>query len=257
MEKPFFTIITCTINSEKFIKKNLNSVKNQTYKDFEQIIIDGKSSDKTIQIVKSFQKDNPCIKPYFYPPKGISDAFNKGIKHSQGKYIMFLNSDDSLYDKNVLKNVKEFLTKNPKSDWIYGKINVIEENGKSVGIFPSRKIFQISWKYLLKFINFIPHQAVFMRREVFEKFGKFDVSLETNMDYDFWLRIADKTKWIFYDKLISNYMIRKGSESSDITKKFENLDSLEVVQKRYLNYFEMITAKIINSLVMKINKTYR
>lgn len=95
MNKPLFSIITCTYNSQKFIKKNLESVKAQIFMDYEQIIIEGQSSDKTVEIVKSFQKNNPKIKLFSYPAKGISDAFNKGIKHSKGKYLFFLNSDDS------------------------------------------------------------------------------------------------------------------------------------------------------------------
>jgi hypothetical protein len=96
-----------------------------------------------------------------------------------------------------------------------------------------------------------------MKKSVFDKFSNFDVSLKTNMDYDFWLRVVSKTKWNFYDRIISNYMIKKGSSSSDSDKKKQNLYFLETVQKRYLNLFEMILAKIANRLVMIINKTYR
>lgn len=257
ISKPFFSIITCTLNSEKYLSKNLNSVREQTFKDFEQIIIDGVSRDNTVNIIRSFLNKDARVKMFPYPPKGISNAFNMGIRHSNGIYLLFLNSDDYLYDKNVLRDIYIFLGKNPKLDWIYGKISVIEENGKSVGIFPKWKIFQISWGYLLKYINFVPHQAVFMKKDVFDQFGKLDVSLKTNMDYDLWLRISKKTNWGFRDRLISNYMIRKGSGSSDSDKRNQNLTCLETVQKRHLNYFEMILAKIVNRLVMKVNKTYR
>ena len=255
--RPIFSIITCTYNSEKFIAKNLESVKYQTFKNYEQIIIDGQSKDKTTGIIKKFAENDPKIKVYSYPPKGISDAFNKGIEKSRGKYLFFLNSDDFFYDNNVLKDINDFLKENPKTDWIFGKINVVEEDGKSIGIFPKWKIFQTSWKYLLKFINFVPHQAVFIKREVFDKIGNFDTSLKTSMDYDFWLRAATKTKWCVYDRLISNYMIRKGSGSSDSDKKNQNLTYLEMVQKRHLNFFEIIPAKIANRIIAKVNKTYR
>ena len=256
-QSPFFSIITCTYNSEKFIMKNLASIKSQTFKNYEQIFIDGKSKDKTTNIIKKFAENDPKIKVYSFPPKGISDAFNKGIEKSNGKYLFFLNSDDCLYDEKVLENVSEFLSDKPELDWIYGKINVVEKNGKSVGIFPKWKIFQISLRYLLKFINFIPHQAVFMRKEVLEKFGNFDVSLKTNMDYDLWLRTAPRTKVGFYDRLISSYMIRKGSGSSDSDNKNQDLTYLEMVQKRHLNFFEIIPAKIANRIIAKVNKTYR
>ena len=257
MNNPVFSIITCTYNSEKFVKKNFESVKLQTFKDYEQIVIDGQSKDETIKIAKLFQKDDLRIKIFFYPSKGIGDAFNKGIKHSKGKYLFFLNSDDQLYDENVLKNISEFLTKNPQLDWIYGKIYVVEENGKRVGIFPNRKIFQTSNKYLLKFFNTIPHQAAFLKRNIFERFGCFDTRLKTNMDTELWLRIARKTNWRFYSRIVSKYCIRKESASSGLANKNESLKSLEIVQSKYLNRFEMIPAKIVNRLVTKINRTYR
>ena len=144
-KQPFFSIITCTYNSEKFLEKNLESMKDQTFQYFEQIIIDGESTDNTVKIINEFSRNNSNIRLFSYPPKGISNAFNLGIKHSRGKYIMFLNSDDSLYDKNLLENIHKFLIKNSKLDWTYGKINVVEENGKSIGIFPKWKIFKISW----------------------------------------------------------------------------------------------------------------
>lgn len=257
MNNPFISIITCTYNSEKFIKKNLNSVKSQTYHDYEQIIIDANSTDRTNQIIKSFQKDNSKIKIFSFPPKGISDAFNKGIEKSSGKYLFFLNSDDLLYDKNVLQDVVIYLKSNPDLDWLYGKINVIEENGESAGVFPNRKIFQIADKNLLKFFNFIPHQAVFMKNTVFHKFGKFDIRLMSNMDYDFWLKVSNKTKWKFYNRIISKYMIRKGSTSSSVKNKNNNIRMLEIVQNRHLIFFERCIVKIFNLIVFNINKTYR
>lgn len=255
--KPFFSIITCTYNSGKFLEKNLNSVKKQTFNDYEQIIIDGKSSDKTIQIVKSFQKNNSKIKIFSYPPKGISDAFNKGIQKSNGKYIFFLNSDDSFYDKNVLKNINEFLLQNPEYDWIYGMINVVEENGEKVGVFPNRKIFQTANKYLLKFFNFIPHQAVFMKGRVFKDFGTFDINLKTNMDTELWLRVAPKTNFGFIGRIITNYAIRKDGTSSNAKDKDINIKYLIIAQRKHLNYIELIFARIMDRFIATFNRSYR
>lgn len=257
MNNAFISVITCTYNSEKFIKKNLYSVKSQTFDNYEQIIIDGSSTDKTIQVVRSFQKDNPKLKIFSFPPKGISDAFNKGIEKSSGKYLFFLNSDDFLYDKNVLQDIAIYLKTNPNLDWFYGKINVVEENGKSVGIFPNRKIFQTANKNLLKFFNFIPHQAVFMKNTVFHKFGIFDIRLISNMDYDFWLRISNKTKWKFNNRIVSSYTIHKDSISSSEINKNSNLKMLEIVQNRHTNFFERRIVKIFNLIVSNINKTYK
>ena len=256
-EKPFFTIITCTKNSGKFLMKNLDSVEKQKYKNYEQIIIDGESIDDTIKIVKLFSRQSSKIKLFSYPAKGISNAFNLGLKHSKGEYIIFINSDDYLYDKNVLKEVNAFLKKNNNFDWIYGKVNVIEEDGGRIGEFPRRKILQTSNRHLLNFVNFIPHQAVFMKKEVFDKFGNFDVTLKTNMDFDLWLRVASKTKWSFYNKLISNYTIHEGSASSSLKNRGQTLEEYLRVQKRHLNVIETVFARIVDIFIVGLNTTFR
>lgn len=255
--KPFFTIITCTYNSEKVIGKNVNSVINQTYDNFEQVIIDGDSKDKTLKIIKDLTRDlkyKILIKKY--PPKGISNAFNKGINDASGRYIYFLNSDDHFYDNRVLKDVSRFIEKN-NFDWIYGKIRVIDDNGGSMGTFPERKIFQRTNYNLLKFFNYIPHQSVFMKKEVFEKFGGFKEDLKTNMDYELWLRVAKNTKWRFFDRIIANYMISPGAASSGRSNRKENVISLKKIQTQYLNIGEELIVKVINFLIDKYNKIYR
>lgn len=257
MTKPFFSIITCVYNSEKFLTKNLESVTKQTFKDYEHIIVYSKSKDNSRKIINNYLKTNSKAAVVSTKPNGVASAFNKGIKHSKGKYLFFLNSDDYFYDKNVLMNTNEFLRDNSNLDWVYGVINVVEENRQSIGIFPSRKMFQIGSKYLLKFFNYIPHQAVFMKKEVFNKFGKFDVSLKTNMDYDYWLRVSRKSSWKFYNAVVTSYCVRGDAVSSSSDSKHENLKCMETVQSKHLNRFEMIAAKIVNRLVMKVNKTYR
>lgn len=258
MKNVFFSIITCTKNSEKYILRNIESVSKQIFKDYEQIFIDGKSNDKTQKIINKFSKKDPKkYKFYSLLPTGVSDAFNEGIKKSHGKYIFFLNSDDYFYNTRVLRDVHDFLVLHNDLDWIYGKISAIEEDERFVGIFPLWKIFQISNSYLLKFINFIPHQSVFMKKNVFCKFGYFDPKLKLNMDTEFFLRISNKTKWIFFDRIISNYTLRSGSLSSNIRNKGESLRILEKVQKKYLSGVEMPFAFMLNRLVAIYNKTYR
>lgn len=257
------SIITCTFNSAIFLKKNINSVINQSFKNFEHIFIDGFSNDGTVEIIKEYQKKFPNqVKIFQFKPAGISMAMNDGIKKAQGDYLIHLHSDDSFFDNDVLRDVDNFLFINNYPDWIYGKCNVVEENGVSVGIHPKRKIFQNNsryfWgRYFLKFYNFIPHQAVFIKKEVFSKFGYFDESIKSSMDPDLWLRIRNKTRWIFFDKIISNYCIRSGARSSSIVNRKENKKNYWLVQKRYLRLFEIPIAYVFDFIIEKRNKTYR
>jgi len=91
-----FSIITCTYNSEKYLQENINSVESQIFHNFEHVFIDGNSSDKTIEIIKKYQKKYPhTVKLLQCEPKGISNAMNHGINQSSGQYIIHLHSDDS------------------------------------------------------------------------------------------------------------------------------------------------------------------
>lgn len=256
MNRPFFSIITCTFNSEKYIEQNINSVMDQSFQNFEHIIIDGLSNDSTISIIEK-KSINKNLKVYFSEPKGISNALNLGVKKSSGKYIIHLNSDDYFYSNSVLQNVQEFIVKNGYPEVIYGKIQTIEDDNTSIGIFPRQKILQNSNYTLLKYINFVPHQAVFIQNEVFIKHGLFDENLTSNMDYDLWLRIMNKTNWLFIDTIISNYRVRINAESTDRRNYTKNQSNLLVVLKRHLSPIEFFLSRISNYLLSKLNTVYR
>ena len=175
---------------------------------------------------------------------------NEGIKISAGDYLIHLHSDDSFFEREVLKSVDDFLNNN-EYDWIYGKINVVDGAGINLGIFPTKKIWRNNFhrwfgKYLLKFYNYIPHQAVFIKKEVFDEFGYFDESLSSAMDPDLWLRIRNKTEWSFFDRIISNFCLHDESQTASLKMKEKNLINYTTVQKRYLNVFELFIAKLIN-----------
>lgn len=249
-----FSIITCTYNSEARLKKNIDSVKNQSYFDWEHIFIDGFSNDKTLDLIKEYQVLFPDkVKLYQFPPNGISNAMNEGIKKVSGSYLIHLHSDDSFYDANVLRDVHNFLGGND-SDWIYGKINVINGEGEGCGVFPTKKMWQNNYhdwlgRYVLKFYNYIPHQSVFIKKEIFDKFGYFDEHLSSAMDPDLWLRIRNKTKWSFFDRIISNFCMHNESQTASLKMKEKNRINYSAVQKRYLNVLELLAAKFVNWII--------
>ncbi|MEM5831416.1 MAG: glycosyltransferase family 2 protein [Candidatus Aenigmatarchaeota archaeon] len=246
-----FSIITCTYNSEKFLRENLESVKKQTFKDLEHIFIDGFSYDKTKEIIFEYKKSVQYPVYFFqHPPKGIADAFNKGIYASNGEYLFFLNSDDYFYDENVLRDINNFLQKNPEYDWIYGLVSVIQLDGKTIGKWPRHWYLHYSYKnifgkYFLKYFNFIPHQGVFIKREIFKKFGLFDENLKYLCDAEYWLRIRSKTKWTFVNRTIANYRWGGATEQNllEAWKIYFN------IQKKYSNFFELLLIRIFNKII--------
>lgn len=252
MGAPFFSIVTCTYNSEEFIEKNILSVKEQKFNDYEHILIDGNSTDNTIKKLQGYQNESSDkVKLYSLEPKGISNAFNKGIEEENGEYILHLNSDDSFYNDHVLEEAFKFLNTDKQLDWIYGKINVINESEKSIGFYPNKNIYKReskNWlgKYILKFINYIPHQAVFIKKDIFESYGYFDETLSSKMDPDPWLKIRNQTYWEYFNVTVSNFMLREGAMTSSKKMLSENRKNLVLVQKRYLNKVEMFFARIFN-----------
>lgn len=115
----FLSIITPTFNSQKYLAKCLNSVFDQNFENYEQLIIDNFSSDRTISIAKKI--GNSRIKIVSEIDNGIYDAMNKGINYSNGQYLLFLNSDDEIIDKNFLTNTYNIL-KNKEIDILYSNI---------------------------------------------------------------------------------------------------------------------------------------
>ena len=117
--KPIFSIITVVLNGEKFLRETIESVKNQSFKHYEYIIIDGGSTDKTLDVIKEHSEHID----FWISEKdhGLYDAFNKGILMAKGKYIGIINSDD-VYTVNALEIINEYFSNNPKIDFVFGSV---------------------------------------------------------------------------------------------------------------------------------------
>jgi len=246
---PFFSIVTCTYNSEKFLRKNINSVENQTLKDYEHIFIDGYSKDRTVQIVRDYKSRNKSkVKLFQYPPLGISDAFNKGISKSRGKWIIFLNSDDYLNDPRVLEDVYNYFRDKPDVDVLYAKATFLKaDNPGAKRVIPHRDIYRKVHYWLLLITNYIPHQSVFTKSSVFEKYGYFDEGLRSSMDYEMWLRLSrEKVNFSFFDRKIAFCSVRKDAMSQS---GLANLEHSKILNKYVRNKVLVFVLK----LVYKIN----
>ena len=178
-----FSIITCTWNSAAYLPQNIESVQRQTYQDIEYIFVDGGSEDGTLDII-----DRGVLKRrYVHNVRGgVAHAMNKGIEIAKGEIIVHLHSDDYFAHERVLEQVRDSFAKSSAS-WLFGRC-LSDINGTRV---PETYIVpKYSYPRLLKG-NFIPHPATFIKRELFEKSGKFDAGLKYAMDYDMWLRLGN------------------------------------------------------------------
>lgn len=232
------TIITVCYNSENYIEETIKSVINQEYKNIEYIIIDGKSTDSTLDIIKNYCKLNKFIKYLSEEDNGIYDAMNKGIKLATGEYIFFLNSGDRLFDNKVLSDVSIMTEKN--IDILYG--NVVKTLNSKY------EVVKYSPLYHLKMIigRTICHQAMFVRRKNFIKYGNFDNNFKLASDFDFILRILKKNgRFKYIDRNIAYY------DLSGISSKVENKS---VLYNEYRNSISKNMGKIYCYILYKLKK---
>lgn len=180
--QPAVSIIIAVKNAKALLAETLQNLRQQNYSPLEVIVVDGASTDGTQELVKEYSDIvKICISE---PDRGISDAFNKGIRQATGEYINFQGAGDTLYHDNCLAEL--FAGLDPSYQLICGKILRVKEDGKTpVWIAPKRTNFTPR-SLLIKMT--LPHQGLFMHRSYFEKYGEFDLSLPFAMDYELLLR---------------------------------------------------------------------
>jgi len=183
--RPLVSIITPSYNQGKFLEETIRSIKDQTYKNIEHIIIDGGSTDNSIDIIKQYQ----ASLAYWVsePDNGQTDAINKGFRRAQGTIIAWLNSDD-VYLPKAVETAVESLTRDPSVDMLYGACELIDQDGRKVGLVES-KAFSMR-KLLMMANSYIAQPTVFFRKNLLKSIGYLDTSLDYVMDYDYWLRIG-------------------------------------------------------------------
>ncbi len=177
------SIITISFNSENTISDTFDSVRNQSFNNYEYLLIDGGSIDGTLTIAK---KQDHISKIVSEPDKGIYDALNKGIKNSTGEIIGFLNSDDTFYDKNSLQNIADSIDKD--TDCLYGDLIYTDKN-KNIKRFWKGSAFK---KGAFNKGWMPAHPTFYCKRSVYEKLGLYDDSFKIAGDFELMLRFLEK-----------------------------------------------------------------
>lgn len=175
------SIITINLNNEEGLRKTIESVISQSFNEFEYIIIDGASTDGSVNVIKQYT--NKITYWISEPDTGIYNAMNKGILKAAGEYCLFLNSGDWLTNDNVLSDIK---FSQRTEDIIYGNLiymHIDKEPSKMFGIKDSEITF-----YNFFATQSIPHQAAFIKRDLFEKYGLYDESYFVVSDWLFFVK---------------------------------------------------------------------
>lgn len=194
-----FSVITVCRNSESVIASAIASLRAQTFADREWIVIDGGSTDRTLDVVKA--SGEPLGDWVSEPDAGIYDAMNKGIGRARGEILYFLNSDDSFYDPTVLADAASCFAADPALDLLFGDV---------VYTSPSRRLLRtyahIDETTLLA--EDLCHQAVFAHRRLFERIGAFNTAFRWNADYDWLIRaFRAQCRWRYVQRRIANFRL--------------------------------------------------
>ena len=209
------SIITATYNSEVTLSSCMTSVLQQSYQNIEYVIIDGNSEDKTLELVKQHQLQFPQIefKILSEPDNGIYDALNKGVQLATGKVIGFVHSDDILADNQIISKLANQFDKE-NVDGVYGDLQYVDKNniGKIIRYWKSTD-FNAS---LLKKGWMPAHPTLFLKKEVYEKHGEFNLNFKISADYDFMLRILkdDSLKFTYLPNVITKMRVGGASNRS-------------------------------------------
>lgn len=244
------SIITCTYNSAKYLENNILSVKKQNFINFEQVFVDGGSSDKTLKIISNYN-DILNIKIVSEKDDGIYDAMNKGIKIATGDIIGILNSDDFYNNEFVFSDVMEFFN-DPQVDAVYGDICYFANDNNKITRY---------WKageYNENKLNngwIIPHPALFIRKSVYDKYGYFNLDLKIAADYEFILRILKVYK--IKVKYIPKVLVRMYSGGNSGSSLKQRINGWNELRKAWLiNSLKIPKFFIFKRIIYKISQYF-
>ncbi|MGR3809225.1 glycosyltransferase family 2 protein [Jiulongibacter sp. NS-SX5] len=220
------SIITITYNAQNVILRTLQSIENQTCKDFEYIIIDGASSDDTLKIINQYE--HLITKQVSEPDKGIYDAMNKGLKLASGDFVWFMNAGDEIAEPNTVCLLNE--TINKEIDLIYGDSLFVNENGEPRGLrsklTPHRLRSSLKWTDL-KYGMMVCHQSLLVRRTIATNYMENNLSADVDWEIN---AFKNSRMAVFINQPLSKYL--EGGISNQNLKR-SLIDRYLVLQKHF------------------------
>lgn len=250
--KPKICIITVTFNSSKTIQDTLDSIYEQDYENFHHIVIDGKSSDNTLEIVKSHKNKNLTI--ISEPDNGIYDAMNKGLLNINGEIVGFLNSDDMYANNNVLSNIALVFEDN-EIEACYGDLVYVNyENSKIIRYWKSgtykSSLFSKGWCP--------PHPTFYVRKSALEEYGLFDTNFNLAADSEYMMRLMKKNniKVAYINKVLIRMRVGGATSKSLVNIIKQNIEIIRALKLNKIKFsiFNFLTSKMLNKLMQILNK---
>lgn len=215
-EYPKITVVTPVYNQARYLEETIKSIVNQGYPNLEYIIIDGGSTDGTVDVIKKYEKHLA----YWVsePDKGMYHAIQKGFDKSMGEIMCWLNSDDIFYDK-CLFAIADVFMHHPEVEWFSGKSTSMDENGMITGDSDSQYIRFCKYDFYINRGFWVPQSSTIWRRSLWEKIGgRLDTNLRLAGDFDLWLKFINVAPQYVVYTLIGTYRIREGQLSQMMDK---------------------------------------
>jgi len=207
VSQPKVSIVTPSFNQAPFLEATIQSVLSQDYPNLEYIIIDGGSTDGSVEIIRKYQ--DRLAYWVSEPDKGQTDAINKGFNLATGDILAWLNSDDT-YEPGAVKKAVAALIKNPDASMVYGDANFINAEGRVIGRFPAA---QTDHRRLRQGYVHIPQQAAFFRAEYWHQVAPLDSSFFFAMDYDLWVRLSALAPLVYLPEVWANFRMHGDAKS--------------------------------------------
>lgn len=243
-KKPLISVITVVYNGKRHLEETIQSVINQTYDNVEYIIIDGGSTDGTLDIIRQY--DDKIDYWVSEKDQGIYDAMNKGICLSLGEFIVIINSDDYLHI-STLKNINKIFQRNVNLDYVYAKLDIISADGSIIKNI--KPLGTQHWKF--KIFRHMPffHPSLFVKKDVYHRVGLFDIDYKVSADYDFSLKLIEfGLNGQFLD--ITTGVFRLGGQSGGVQTYKENY-------KIAINHHANKYIIVLNLLILMLKKYLR
>lgn len=224
--EPLVTIVTPVRNLAAYVEATVRSVLQQDYPHIEYIVMDGGSTDGTLEVLAKYRAHFHLISQ---PDQGTTDAVNRGFLLSRGEIFAFLNADDT-YLPGAVRAAVECLQAHPEAGGVYGDADWVDEQGRRLGRYPTRDFDADA----LRQECFICQPACFLRREIFERAGGLDPSLRYAFDYDLWIRVSRFSRLQHLPRLLAQSRMRRDNKTlADRRRVFqENI----AVLKRHFGY---------------------